>query len=116
MSKPFEVEVDCGSATPVRFTLDEERIRSAGATVRSELADDQGDPDERTRLWRGALAIARNLINRSSAGTIEIYNGPDVWVIPEGSIRWVRLHDPESSDRRGGEMGFRFENEPPESP
>jgi hypothetical protein len=107
VSRPFEVEVDCGSATPVRFTLDEARIRSAGVKVQYALHDDQGDPDERTRLWRGALTIARNVIERSAGGPIEIYDGPNVWIIPESSVRWVKLHDPESS-RTQREMGFRF--------
>jgi hypothetical protein len=106
MGKPFEVEIDCGSANPVRFTLDEARIRSAGIKVQYALLDDQGDPDERTRLWRGALTIARNVLERNSNGPIEIYDGPDVWVIPESSVRWVRLHDPESARTRT-EMGFR---------
>jgi hypothetical protein len=115
MSRPFELEVDCGSATPVRFTLDEDRIRSAGANVQLALADDHGDPDERTRLWRGALIIARDLVKKSADGTIEVYDGPDVWIIPEGSVRWVRVHDSESSDRTRGGIGFRFDTEPPES-
>jgi hypothetical protein len=110
MGKPFEVEVDCGSATPVRFTLSEERIReSRAADVRNALADNKGEPDDRVRLWRGALTIARKLIKVSEGGPIEIYEGADVWVIPERSVRWVRLHDPESPDRRGGSLGFRFE-------
>jgi hypothetical protein len=112
MNKPFEVEVDCGSATPVRFTLDEARVRSAGIKVQYAVADDTGDPDERMRLWRGALVIARHVIERNSGGPIEIYVGPDVWIIPESSVRWVKLHDPESSASRR-EVGFRMTGDKP---
>ena len=107
MGKPFEIEVDCGSANPVRFTLDDARIRSAGPKVQYALHDNTGDPDERTRLWRGALQVARNVIEKSREGKIEIFDGPDVWIIPEGSVRWVKLHDPESARTRG-EIGFRM--------
>ena len=75
MSKPFEIEVARGSATPIRFTLDEARIRSAGIKAQYALADEQGSPDDRTRLWRGALTIVRTPIERSAAGPIEIYDG-----------------------------------------
>ena len=87
MTKAIEVEVDGGSANPVRFTLDDARIRSAGHKVQIALHDDAGDPEERTRLWRGALQIARNAIEKSRDGKNEIYDGPDVWIIPEGSVR-----------------------------
>jgi len=113
--KPFEVEIDCGSATPVRFTLDEESLRkSANFKVRAAFHDSSGDPDDETRLWRAALTVARTLIERNNgkSGTdpqpIEIYDGPDVWVIPESSVRWVRLHDPEAPEARRGGMGFRI--------
>jgi hypothetical protein len=108
--KPFEVYADCGSATPVRFTLSEDAIRNhPGYAVKVALADKGGDPDDRTRLWRASLTIARNLIKHSDEGPIEIYDGRDVWVIPEHSVRWVRLHDPESPDKRGSGIGFRIE-------
>ena len=113
MDKPFEVDIDCGGSALVRFTLDEERIRDAakvrgagGLRVRAAIGDDVGDPDERTRLWRGALTIAREVIRRSEQGIIEVLDGPDVWIIPEKSVRWVRLHDPESPDTRRTEIGF----------
>ncbi len=73
MTKAIEVEVDGGSANPVRFTLDDARIRSAGHKVQIALHDDAGDPEERTRLWRGALQIARNAIEKSRDGKNEIY-------------------------------------------
>ena len=112
MSEPFEVEVDCGSANPVRFTLDEGFIRShGGAKVRVALADDRGNPDERTRLWNGALAIARELVKANDGDPIEIFDGADVWLIPERSIRWVRLRDPESPDRHRAEIGFHVRSE-----
>lgn len=114
MSKPFEVEVDCGSATPVHFQLTQERIRGhPGIKVRHAVADNQSDPDARTRLWRGALTIGRGLIEASAGGPIEIYEDPDLWVIPEHSVRWVRLHDPESPDGRSGELGFRMPEDHP---
>ena len=112
MSKPFEVEVDCGSATPVRFTLSEERIRSAGIKVQYALHDNTGDPDDRTRLWRAALTIARTIIERSEGGPVEIYDGPDVWIIPEASVRWVKLHDPESASS-SRDVGFRMSGDQP---
>jgi hypothetical protein len=112
MSKPFEVYIDCGTPNPVRFTLDEERIRaSRSVDVMYALADDKGNPDDRLRLWRGALMIARGVVKASADGTVEVYDGEDVWVIPERSIRWVRLHDPESPDRPHGELGFRIEGQ-----
>ena len=108
MSKPFEVEIDCGTANPVRFTLDEDRIRRSGIKVRLAVADGAGDPNDRTRLWRGALTIARELIRVNADGPIEVQDGPDVWLIPESSVRWVRLHDPEPSGRQAVESGFRL--------
>jgi hypothetical protein len=111
-NKPFEVEIDCGSATPVRFTLSEDAIRNSHAyDAKIALADNRGDPDDHTRLWRAALTIARNLIKRSDEGPIEIYDGPDVWLIPEHSVRWARLHDPASPAKRGSGIGFRVEGE-----
>jgi hypothetical protein len=74
MSKPFEVEIDCGSATPVRFTLDEKRLREAGIKVQYALVDDTGDPDERTRLWRVALSVIRNLVKSNDERPIEVYD------------------------------------------
>ena len=110
MTRPFEIEVDCGSANPVRFTLDDARIRSAGVKVQLTIRDDTGDPDERTRLWRGAVQIAKNVIERNAGGSIEIWDGADVWIIPESSVRWVRVHDPEASRSRV-EIGFRMTGE-----
>ena len=111
-AKPFEFEIDCGSPTPVRFTMDEERLRNSGnVKVKYALADNHGDPDDRTRLWRAALTVARTLIETSDAEPIEIYDGPDVWLIPERSVRWVRLRDPESPDKRATTIGFRIGGE-----
>ena len=119
MGKPFEVEIDCGAATPVRFTLDEDGLRnSRNFKVRAAFHDNEGDPDDQTRLWRAALTTVRTLIERNNGkpGTdplpIEIYDGQDVWLIPEGSVRWVRLHEPEANGKRSG-MGFRVEDERP---
>jgi hypothetical protein len=113
--KPFVVEIDCGTGNPVQFTLDEGRIRSAGIKVQYAVLSEEGNPDEHTRLWRGAEQIARNVIARSREGTVTIYDGPDTWIIPEQSVRWVRLHDPnqlpdeEASEKRP--IGFRIEPE-----
>ena len=60
--KPFEIYVDTGSAAPVKFTLDDATLRGAGIKVRYALEDSEGDPDERTRMWRGALVVARALL------------------------------------------------------
>jgi hypothetical protein len=109
--KPFEVYVDTGSAAPVKFTLDDAKLRGAGSKVRYALEDDQDDPDERTRLWRGALVVARALLAANDKRPIEVYDGPDVWIIPAHAVRWVRVHDPESPDRRGAEIGFRMGGE-----
>jgi len=109
--KPFEVYVDTGSAAPVRFTLDEAQLRSAGVKVRLALEDNAGDPDDRTRLWRGALVVVRALLAANDKRPIEVYDGADVWVIPTHAARFVRLHDPESDDRRGSEIGFRMAGE-----
>jgi hypothetical protein len=112
VGKPFEVYIDCGTPNPVRFTLDEESLRADRSIhVQHALADNRGDPDERMRLWRGARAIAAWLLKESPSGPIEIFDGPDLWIIPEGSVRWVRLHDPESPDKRHTEIGFRHEGE-----
>jgi hypothetical protein len=48
----------------------------------------------------------RNLIERNGGGPIEIYDDPDAWIIPEASVRWVKIHDPDTSSRR--EVGFRM--------
>jgi hypothetical protein len=116
--RPFEVDVDCGSAIPVRFTLDEESLRnSRNFKIKAALHDNTGDPDDQTRLWRAALTAARSVVERNLGKSgahpqpIEIYDGQDVWLIPEASVRWVRLHDPESPDRQRGEMGFRVYGE-----
>lgn len=109
--KPFEVYVDTGSSAPVKFTLDEGQLRSAGSKVRYALEDDTGDPDDRTRLWRGALVVVRALLAANDKRPIEVYDGADAWVIPMHAVRWVRLHDPESPDRRGAEIGFRMAGE-----
>jgi hypothetical protein len=109
--KPFEVYVDTGSAAPVKFTLDDAKLRGAGSKVRYALEDDQDDPDERTRLWRGALVVARALLAANDKRPIEVYDGPDVWIIPAHAVRWVHVHDPESPDRRGAEIGFRMGGE-----
>jgi hypothetical protein len=111
--KPFEVYVDTGSAEPVKFTLDEAKLRGAGAKVRYALEDNAGDPDERTRLWRGALVVARALLATNDKRPIEVYDGADAWLIPAHAVWWVRLHDPESPDRRGVEIGFRMGGEEP---
>lgn len=109
--KPFEVYVDTGSGAPVKFTLDDAKLRGAGIKVRYAMEDNVGDPDERTRLWRGALVIARALLAANDKRPIEVYDGADVWLIPMHAVRWVRLHDPESPDRRGTEIGFRMGGE-----
>jgi hypothetical protein len=73
------------------------------------MADNTGDPDDRARLWRGALEVIRRLVERNASDPIRVFDGPDVWVIPDHSIRWVRLHDPESPDKRGAAtIGFRL--------
>jgi hypothetical protein len=109
--EPFEVYVDTGAAAPVKFTLDETKLRAAGSKVRSAMDDDGGDPDDRTRLWRGALVVARTLLATNDKRPIEVYDGADVWIIPMHAVRWVRLHDPESPNRRGAEIGFRMGGE-----
>lgn len=98
----------------MRFTLDEESLRADQSIhVLHALADNRGDPDDRRRLWRAARAITRWLLKTSPTGPIEILDGKDLWIIPEGSIRWVRLHDPESPDKRpDGHMGFRRGEDP----
>ncbi|MFI5259530.1 MAG: hypothetical protein ACHQ01_07985 [Candidatus Limnocylindrales bacterium] len=112
--KPFELEVDCGSANPVRFTLSEDQLRHIRAPlVMFAIADKRGDPDDRTRLWRGAVELAGELIKKSDAGPLRIQDGSDVWVIPERVVRWVRVHDPEEGGKRGKEIGFRLGDETP---
>jgi hypothetical protein len=111
-SKPLEIEVDCGTAVPVRFTVDETRLRAAGdLRVRYALDSSEGDPGERDRLVRGAVALARTLLKESASSPIEIYDGPDVWIIPEASVRWVRVHDPDTSAPHR-ELGFRISQDP----
>jgi hypothetical protein len=107
MGKPFDVEIDCGAATSVTFTLDEQRpakceIHGYKRRLRTKSADD------RTRLWNAALTVGRTLIKMSDGGPIEVYDGPDAWIIPERSVRWVRIHDPESPDQRSKRLGFRI--------
>ena len=80
---------------------------------RSAQRKEGSHPDDRTRLWRGALVVARGLLAANDKRPIEVYDGADVWIIPMNAVRWVRLHDPESPDRRGAEIGFRMGGEEP---
>jgi hypothetical protein len=48
------------------------------------------------------------MLEKNAADPVRIWDGPDVWVIPDHAIRAVRLHDPESPDRKGAAtIGFR---------
>ena len=110
MGKPFEVYIDIGGAAPIRFTITEEFLKAhTRIDVRAAIIQ-QGpdDTDERVWLWRGALEIVRRMLEKNAADPIRIFDGPDVWMIPDHAVRAVRLHDPESPDKAGGPtIGFR---------
>lgn len=107
MGKPFEVEVECGAPAPVRFTITEEYLdEQSSIEVRSILAR-HDVPDKRTRYFHAALEVIRRLIERNATDPVRIFDEPDVWVIPDQSVRWVKLHDPEASSTRSTSIGFR---------
>jgi hypothetical protein len=114
MGKPFEVYVDYGAASPLKYTISEDLLREHRhhAVQSAILQQGPDDTDERIRLWRGALEIIRGMLEKNAAQPVRIFDGPDVWMIPDHAIRSVRLHDPESPDKRGtASIGFRREAE-----
>ena len=109
MGKPFRVYVDYGGASPAEYEITEELLREhTHLNVITAIAQ-QGpeDTDERTRLWRGAREIVRAMLEKNAAEPIRIYDGPDLWLIPDHAVRAARLHDPESKEKKGrGSIGF----------
>lgn len=106
MAKPFEIALDYGAEDAITFPLDEAQIRGAGIKVQYAIADDEGDPDERTRLWHGVLAIARHFCNLNDTDPIEIFDGARTYLIPPRALRCVTVFDPESPDRAERRIGF----------
>ena len=117
MGKPFEVYVDIGGAAPIRFTITEDSLRShpsldVGAAITQHGPE---DTDERVWLRRGAIETVRRMLEKNAADPVRIFDGPDVWVIPDHAVRAVRVHDPESQDKAGeATIGFRKPSPNPE--
>lgn len=111
MGKPFEIELEIGAVSPVRFLLEEETIRqSRDINVRADIAPHgPEDKDERPRLLRGAIRIVRKLLDTNTEQPIRVFNGPEVWVVPTLSVRAVRIFDPEAPKKGSKSIGFRVE-------
>lgn len=100
MGKKYEVAIEFGGPQPVRFSLDEDEMRTeSDVRILRHLTGD--DP----RPLRAAWEMAKRMLTEEPGAPVSIFQGGGVWVVPVESIRWIRVHDP---DAREGDRSIGF--------
>jgi hypothetical protein len=96
VGKPFEVEIDCGAGSVVRFTLSEEEL----LTDRDPMVRGTAQAGDRMALRTAAFDRVTRIITRNVTEPVVVVDGDSAWIIPTHSIRMIRFRDPEVGEEK----------------